>query len=60
MTGYEKIMGMTIEELSETRICPSEFGLKDNKQLCEIMDGGDYCFKCLYWALIDEVEDKND
>lgn len=58
MTGYEKIMGMTLEELARTRICPSEFGigLKDDDDLCKIMDGGDNCTECLYRALLSEIE----
>jgi len=52
MTGYEKIMSMSIDELAETGVCPHRFGLED-KDLC-IKNKKSCCVECLKKALEEE------
>ena len=52
MTGYEKIMSMTLEELANTEICPCDLGLEDDEELCKnISNIEETCVECLKRAL---------
>lgn len=54
MTGYEKVMNMSLEELAELGICPHCFGLEDS-ELC-LENSKASCVECLKKALMKEVD----
>lgn len=54
MTGYEKIMNMTLEELAQIGTCPHKFGLEDT-ELC-IKNSKSSCVECLKMALEKECD----
>jgi len=57
MTGYEKVMSMSLEELAQTGVCPHRFGLED-ENICIKIDSLEGCSECLNMALEKELEEE--